>query len=105
MLVTEMSSEEKNLFIVCSLVSGTQRNYRSFFLLSVEPCVQHVDSEEFIIEMPSSHHECSYIITPSDPDGTTNVTINDHFNLLTWSDYYRLCQKVQVTYPTGKMLK
>ena len=65
--------------------------------------MQHVGSEEFIIELPASYHQCSYVITPSDPQCTTEVTIDDHFNSLTWFDYQRLCGRVMIIYPTGKM--
>ena len=64
-----------------------------------------MDLKEFIIDMPSSHHECSYVKMLSDPEGTTEVTIDGHLNSIFSADYYRLCQKVQVTCPTGKMLK
>ena len=67
--------------------------------------MQHVDTEEFIIELPASYYECSYVITPSNPESTTEVTIDDHFSSLTYRDYQRLCTYVQVIYPTGKMLK
>ena len=58
--------------------------------------MEHVNSQQFIIQSPGPGPGCSYVITPSVLGSRLEVTIEDG-----GSYHYGLCHEVFVSYPTG----